>query len=214
MDLAEVGAWLRVDEVVAEPLGERYNVAPTDPVHAVAEHGGVRRLGTFRWGLVPPWAEDLRAGSRMINARAETLRDKPAFRRAFERRRCLVVADGFYEWSGGHAYHLRPRARPPVLAFAGLWETWRGGGPDAVVRSCAVVTTTANVTMAAVHDRMPVVLAPEAWDRWLDPDERDLDALAALLVPAPEDLLELVPVGPAVGNVRNDGPSLLDPVPV
>jgi putative SOS response-associated peptidase YedK len=192
----------------------RYNVAPTDEVWAVAESGGRRRVGRVRWGLVPPWADSPKVGGRMINARAETLLDKDVFRRPLERRRCVVPADGFYEWTakaggGKQAWAIRPRDGG-VLAFAGLWETWRprGDGGERLV-SATIVTTEANAVVTPVHDRMPVCLSPDAWDEWLDPANDDLLALTSLLVPAPEDLLELRPVGPLVGNVANDGPELL-----
>ena len=201
-------------DLVAAEHPPRYNVAPTDEVWAVAEAEGRRRLGRVRWGLVPSWADSPRVGARMINARAETLLDKDVFRRPLERRRCLVPADGFYEWTpraggGKQAWHLRPRDGG-LLAFAGLWESWRprGGDGERVV-STTIVTTEANAAVAPVHDRMPACLPPEAWAEWLDPANDDVLRLTALLVPAPDDLLEVRPVGPLVGNVANDGPELL-----
>lgn len=201
-------------DLVAAEHPPRYNVAPTDEVYAVAEAGGRRRLGRARWGLVPPWSDSPRVGARMINARAETLLDKDVFRRPLERRRCLVPADGFYEWTaraggGKQAWHLRPHDGG-VLAFAGLWESWRPrGGDGGRVVSATIVTTEANATVAPVHDRMPVCLPRDAWAEWLDPANDDVLALTGLLVPAPDDLLEVRPVGPLVGNVANDGPGLL-----
>jgi putative SOS response-associated peptidase YedK len=205
-----------VDVVVAPDLGARYNIAPTLDVYAVAEVAGERRLGALRWGLVPPWAPDPSVGSRMINARAERVAGAPAYRRALRRRRCLVPADGFYEWrrgSGRPAPHLVRRVDGAPLALAGLWERWRppSGGPDLV--TCTIVTTEANATVASLHDRMPVVLAPEHWDAWLDPAADDVEALQALLVPAPAGDLEVVRAHPDVGDVRNDGPWLLEPPP-
>jgi putative SOS response-associated peptidase YedK len=214
---AALGAYFHVDENVAEPLGERYNVAPTDEVYAVAEaSGGERRLGTFRWGLIPFWSKDQRSGARMINARAESLLDKPAFRRSFERRRCIVPADGFYEWEAvpgakrKQPWHFRRRDEG-VLAFAGLWDAWRPrpDSDEGRIVSCTIVTTVANEVVRPLHDRMPVVLPDEAWDEWLDPANHDLDDLRALLVPAPDDLLARTPANPAVNDVRNDGPHLL-----
>jgi putative SOS response-associated peptidase YedK len=205
-----------------EDLGARYNVAPTDDVYVVAEHGGVRRLGTQRWGLVPFWADDPSVGARMINARSDTVASKPAYRRAFAKRRCIVPADGFYEWKAvpgarrKQPYLVRRRDGAP-LALAGLWEVWRdrGAGDDGErLTSCVIVTTDANELLRPVHDRMPVVLEPDVWDVWLDPDNDDLEELQALLVPAPEDLLELVPVSTRVNDVRNDGPDLVEPVEV
>ena len=219
---ADLAAYFHVDEfVVEEPLGERYNVAPTDPVYGVAasKDGTVRRLGTFRWGLVPFWAKDLSAGARMINARAESLLEKPAFRRPFEQRRCILPADGFYEWKAVEGskkkqpWYIR-RRDGDVLAFAGLWDVWHPGeGPEGRIVSCSIITTDANDAVRPLHDRMPVVLPPSEWDDWLDPTNHDVGALQSLLVAAPSELFELVTVGAAVNDVRNDGPHLLDPPP-
>jgi putative SOS response-associated peptidase YedK len=218
--VADLARYFDVDEVVADELGARYNVAPTDPVYAVARRGDGLRLGTLRWGLVPPWADDVKVGARMINARAESVVDKPAFRQAFARRRCLLPADGFYEWhrnvagaTGQPWYLRRPDGQP--FALAGLWETWRprGTGEGERVVSGAIVTTAANAALAPIHHRMPVVLPAEAWPAWLDPHNHDTEALARLLVPAPDDLLEPVAVAPLVNKVSNDGPDLVEPIP-
>ena len=217
---ADLAAYFDVDEVVADDLGDRYNVAPTDEVYAVAQSSsGPTRLGTFRWGLVPFWAKDPSVGSRMINARAETLIEKPAFRRPLERFRCIIPADGFYEWE---AIEGRKKKQPwyihrtdgDVLSFAGLWSSWRPtkGSDEGRLVSCTIITTEANDAVRPVHDRMPVVLPPDAWADWLDPANDDVDALHSLLVPAPPELFELVRVNDAVSNVRNDGPHLHDPV--
>lgn len=202
----------------------RYNVAPTEDVLVVVGERGARKLDAFHWGLVPAWARDVSVGNRMINARAEGIADKPAFKRAFAKRRCLVPADGFYEWSKvpGHRkkqpyYVHRPDGEP--FAFAGLWALWRprdGDGDDAGhhewLRSCTIITTSANKAMAPLHDRMPVVLPPSAWDAWLDPDNTDLDGLARLLGPPPDHLVTFHPVGTEVSNVRNQGEHLIAPV--
>ncbi len=218
--MEELARYFGVDLVVADDLGARYNVAPTDPIYAVARRGEELRLGTLRWGLVPPWADDVKVGARMINARAESVVDKPAFRQAFAQRRCLLPADGFYEWQRreghktGTPWYLRHRSGEP-LALAGLWETWRprkGDGDERVV-SAAIVTTTANAALAPIHHRMPVVLPAEAWPAWLDPDNHDTEALARLLVPAPDDLLAPVAVAPLVNKVANDGSDLVEPIP-
>ena len=215
---ADLAAYFQVDEVVSDDLGERFNVAPTDPVYgvAVSNDGAVRRLGTFRWGLVPFWAKDLSVGSRMINARAESVLEKPAFRRPLERRRCIIPADGFYEWEPvpgtkrKQPWYVR-RRDGDVLSFAGLWDVWYPGeGPEGRVVSCAIVTTEANDAVRPIHDRMPVVLPPDAWEQWLDPGFGNVDVLHQLLVPAPSELFELVAVGTAVNDVKNDGPHLLD----
>lgn len=205
-----------VDEVrLDDPPPPSWNVAPTDRVVAVAEHGGRRLLGAFRWGLVPSWARDTTGAARMINARAETLTEKPAFREAFGRRRCLVPADGFYEWrltTGGLKQPVFISAGRPI-AFAGLWESWRDpGAPSgaAPLRTCAIVTTTANARLSDLHSRMPVVLDREVWAAWLDPAERDVAFLTTLLTPAPDDLLDVRDASRLVNDVRNDGPELLD----
>lgn len=199
-------------------LPPSWNVAPTKDVYAVLDDGTTRRLDAFHWGLVPRWAKDLKVGSRMINARAETLATKGAYKHAFQRRRCLIPADGFYEWQKRpgqktkQPYFVhRPDGEP--YALAGLWETWKGpdGKGDEVLRSCTIVTTDANAEMARIHDRMPVILPPDAWDTWLDPEQQDLELLGRLLVPAPPQLITLRPVSTQVNNVRNDGPELMDP---
>lgn len=205
-----------VTDVRAADLGPRWNVAPTVDVYAVAEGSdGERRLGSFRWGLVPWFADDPRGGAKMINARAESVADKPAFRRALERRRCLVPADGFYEWlrTGSEKLpHLFTAADGSVLAFAGLWEVWRPKDePDAEpLRTCTIITTGANRTMRPIHDRMPVVLTPDTWNRWLDRAPARGTDLADLLVPPPDDLLVCRPVSTKVNNVRNEGADLLN----
>jgi putative SOS response-associated peptidase YedK len=215
---ADLAAYFDVDEVVATDLGDRYNVAPTDEVYAVAQSSqGPTRLGTFRWGLVPFWAKDPSVGSRMINARAESVLEKPAFRRPLERYRCIIPADGFYEWQvvadrkKKQPWYIR-RGDGDVLAFAGLWSSWRPtkGSDDGRIVSCSIVTTEANDAVRPIHDRMPVVLPPVAWAEWLDPGNADVESLHSLLVPAPPELFELRPVSDTVSNVRNDGPHLLD----
>jgi putative SOS response-associated peptidase YedK len=223
-DLAET---FHANEMKSEQLPLRYNVAPTQEVYAVAErrpaeHGepGTRQLGSFRWGLVPSWAKDLSIASRLINARAETVSEKPAFRQALLRRRCIIPADAFYEWQVRPGKPTAPRTPHVIrhrdgtaLAFAGLWEVWRPpGDPDATpVRSCVIVTTHANSAIAPIHDRMPVVLPPAAWDEWLNPTNRDLAAVRRLLVPAPAEQFEIYPVSHLVSNVNNEGPDLIVP---
>lgn len=209
---AEVAAGPELDQ-------PRFNVAPTDPVAVVATSSrGVRRVGTMAWGLVPRWEETL-TSRRLINLRSESLLDRPGFRTALERRRCIVPADGFYEWKAmgdgaKQPYFIRGRDGRP-LALAGLWDVWRdpAAGPDAdPLRTCTILTTTPNQVMAGLHDRMPVVLAPEAWERWLDRAEDGAARLAGLLRPCRPEVLEAWPVGPAVNSVRNDGPHLVEPV--
>ena len=195
---------------VTESLGPSWNVAPTDPVPLVrvSQRQEARVLDTARWGLLPPWAKDLRGGARMINARSETVASSPAFAPSFARRRCLVPADGWFEWVRAgkerQAYYMTP-ADGSVLAFAGVWSAW---GPDSLL-TCSVLTTAARGGPARVHDRMPLILPADRWPDWLagggDPD--------ALLRPMTEREIAAIavrPVGPAVGNVRNNGPALLD----
>jgi putative SOS response-associated peptidase YedK len=200
--LAELAERFLVDDVRAEGLPASYNVAPTDPVYAVAEHDGKRLLGTFRWGLVPP------QGPRPINARAETLLERPLFREAFARRRCLIPADGFYEWQA-HEGRKQPYLISPrdggVLALAGLWSSKEAS-------TCAIITTGANHVVGALHERMPVILPPEHWELWLDRTEHDVAELSALLLPAPDELLQLHPVSSEVNSVRNNGPDLVRPI--
>lgn len=198
-------------------LSPRYNVAPSQEIATVLEdEAGRRVLASLRWGLVPGWAEDPAIGNRLINARAESVATKPAFREALRRRRCLVPVDGFYEWSGRGAERRpyvfrRPDGR--LLGVAGLYERWLGEGGE-VVDSCTLITTQANATLAPFHDRMPVLLAAESYDRWLDRDQRKGESLQDLLVPCAPDWLEPSPVSSRINNVRNDDPACLVPEPV
>jgi putative SOS response-associated peptidase YedK len=193
-------------------LAPRYNIAPTQPVAAVRAAEAGRQLVRLRWGLVPPWAKDTKVAP--INARSETAADKPLFRAALRKRRCLVPASGFYEWlalAGGkrkQPYCFRPGDERP-WAFAGLWERWPG--PDGPVESCAILTTAANELVRPVHDRMPVILARQHWAAWLDPQAQDAGELVPLLRPFPPDAMRAYPVGPLVSNPRNDVPACLEP---
>jgi putative SOS response-associated peptidase YedK len=208
----------------AEPPAEQlvapsWNVAPTNDVWAVLEREGQRRLEALHWGLVPRWAKDPSVGSRMINARAETLAEKNAYKAAFRSRRCIVPADGFYEWRKvpgskvKQPYFIHAADGSP-LAFAGLWEVWRPADrPDEELHSCTIVTGAPNDKVRPVHDRMPVILPPDAWSTWLDPELRDTEALGGLLVPAAADGIDLHPVSREVNQVRNKGPHLVDRLP-
>lgn len=207
--------------VDTDPLAPSYNVAPTNDIYAVvAGAEGEPVVRSFHWGLVPVWAKDISVGSRMINARAETLAEKRSFATLFKSKRLIVPMDGFYEWQavpGQKAkqplFIHRPDREP--LAAAGLWSVWRDKalGPDAPwLHSCTIITTSANATMAPVHDRMPALLTSDEWQAWLDPDQHDIDALARLLRPAPDDLLVLDRVSTAVNHVRNKGPELIEPI--
>lgn len=209
-------------EIDVDPLEPSYNVAPTNDVYAVVagDPGGPPVIRAFRWGLVPSWASDAKIGSRMINARAETLAEKPSFKTLFRSRRLLVPMDGFYEWQvvpGAKAkrplFIHRPDGRP--LAAAGLWSAWRDktAGPDAPwLHTLSIITTAANETIAPIHDRMPAFLDESVWDEWLDPTDHDVEQLAHLLGPAPAELLVADEVSTAVNNVRNKGPELIVPV--
>jgi len=196
-------------------LQPRYNIAPTTPVPVVRNGAGGRIIVLHVWGLIPSWAKEPGMGARMANARAETVADKPSFRAPFKRNRCLIPADAFYEWRAGtpkQPFAIRDARGPEVgglLAFAGLWDRWEG--PQGSVDSCTIITTSANAAMAPVHDRMPVILAREDYGRWLDP-RTGKDDLLALLRPCPDAWLTLTPVGPRVGNVRNDDAGLLEPL--
>ncbi len=209
----------------ASDIGARYNVAPTQGVLTVLDDGGPRRLDVFRWGLVPFWAKDPRIGNRMINARAETITEKNSFKRPFATKRCIIAADGFYEWkkTGGAArkqpmYITRVDGAP--FAFAGLWDVWddpnhtdRAGDPMQL-HSCTIITTQPNEAISEIHDRMPVMLPPSSWNEWLDSDNDDVDSLARFLVPAPSRLIRIHPVSTEVNNVSNDRPDLIEPVGV
>ncbi len=193
-------------------LAQSYNVAPTQGVAAVLEEGGGRYLEVLRWGLIPPWADDPQIGSRMINARSETAPEKPSFRRAFRERRCLIPADGFYEWQRTNGakqpfYIHMEDGRP--FAFAGLWESWGKGG-EGEVRTCAILTTEANAVVGEIHERMPVIVAPDAYDVWLDPAS-ERDELTGLLVPYPEDGMEAYPVSRFVNSPSNNDPRCVEP---
>ena len=199
-----------VEEPPTEQLAATWNVAPTDPVWAVLQRER-RELTVLRWGLVPSWAKHAKGAARLINARAETVADKPAFRSAFARRRCLLPADGYYEWkpegAGKQPFYLTSRDRTP-LAMAGLYEHWRGPEGD-WLSTCTVLTTSAPDELGEIHDRAPLLVPRSAWATWLDPG---VSEPGDLLVPGVPGVLDAWPVGKAVGNVRNDGPELVQPV--
>ena len=230
-----------IDKVeVKETLAPDYNVAPTKPVYAVVErppgsggedteekHLPERQLRVLSWGLVPFWAKDPSIGSRMINARMETVHEKPAFRRAFATRRCLLPADGYYEW---YPTQLKTKAGKPlkqpfyihpadggVMAMAGLYEIWRDptrddDDPHRFRWTCTVLTTSAEDDLGHIHDRMPLLVEPERYGAWLDPTVSDPEDLLSLLVPAAPGRLQAHPVSTEVNNVRNNGPNLVEPL--
>jgi putative SOS response-associated peptidase YedK len=215
-------------EVAVEPLGENSNVAPTNDIYGVVAVGDDRReVQAFHWGLIPAWAKERKIGQRMINARAETLSEKPAFKSDFKKHRCIIPMDGFYEWAagteGGPITKAGKLAKRPFfihrvdhepLAVAGLWSAWkdRSEGVEAGwLHSAAVVTTNANATIEPIHNRMPVVLPKAMWEIWLDPANQNVEMLQKLLVPAPESMLTMHEVDTLVNNVRNKSAELIVP---
>jgi putative SOS response-associated peptidase YedK len=205
-------------EPLIEEMGPRYNVAPTQGVIAVVRPPQDQRLlTTFRWGLIPFWAKDPKIGYRMINARAESVFTSPAFRTSIRRKRCLIPVDAFYEWQRREGAPKQPyaihRRDGAPLALAGIWSAWKDPLSEEWLRSCSIVTTTPNELMARIHDRMPVILAPQDWDLWLDPQLDDVAELRGLLVPAPAAELEAYPVSTLVNATRNEGAALLERIP-
>ncbi len=199
-------------------LSPRYNISPSQPVATILarESGAQRILKMMRWGLIPSWAKDASIGNKLINARSETVSQKPAFRQAFRHRRCLIAADGFYEWARSgkqrQPFYFQRAERQP-FGLAGLWETWQSPTGDQI-ESCTILTTSANALMAPIHQRMPVILAPEAYEEWLRaPAERAQD-LAGTLAPCPEDWLDVYPVDPMVNRPDCDTPACIEAVKV
>jgi putative SOS response-associated peptidase YedK len=223
----QLAQYFQVAELVGPELGPSWNVAPTQDVRAVLEREehdqAVRQLRTLRWGLVPSWAKDPAIGNRMINARVETITEKPAFRKAAARRRAIVPMDGYFEWQkpeGGKGrktpyYLVDPDGAP--LAAAGLYELWPDpskaeDAPDRWLWSLTVITTAATDVLGHIHDRSPLLLPAGTWDDWLDPNLTAVDDVHQLLASIPEPHLQPLEVSPAVGNVRNNGPQLVEPV--
>jgi putative SOS response-associated peptidase YedK len=206
---AELRATLCLQSLAELPPS--YNVAPTQQVLVAREHDGQREGVVMRWGLIPSWAKDKKAPQ--INARAESAADKPMFRAAFKKRRCLVLADGYYEWKTSgkqkQPYLYRLKDEKP-FGFAGLWERWHGEAEP--LETCAILTTTANDLARQVHDRMPVILQGTSVDAWLDPAIDDPKALTELLIPLPAELMNCVPVDPLVNSVRNNSPQCIEPI--
>lgn len=200
---------------VPEALDPSWNVAPTDEVYAIAQHEGARTLGKFRWGLIPWYADSPKVGSKHINARAETVASKLAFKDSFARRRCIVPADGFYEWerleSGGKLPHFIHSVDGEPLALAGLWASWRDPEGERIT-TCTIVTTRPNELVGKIHDRMPVVLPSDSWERWLDTASDDEGSLRSMLVAAGRGTLIEHPVSTLVNNVKNDFPECAEPL--
>lgn len=200
--------YFEVEEPPEQVLPPRWNVAPTDPVYAVVQKK-TRQLRVFRWGLVPSWSKDAKGAARLINARRESVKDKPAFRKAYATRRCLVPADGFYEWKQEGAskqpYYL---STPDPLSMAGLYEHWKS--PEGEwLSTCTILTTSAPDELGEIHDRTPLLVPREQWTLWLDPSVPDP---GDLLIPGTPGVLDAWPVSKDVGNVRNDGPHLVERV--
>lgn len=204
-------AWLHIPDEI-EP---RYNVAPTQPV-AVVPNDGRQQLEFYTWGLIPFWAKDPSIGSRMINARAETLAEKPSFKSALRQRRCLILADSFYEWKQEPGMKTKTPMRIQLkdgqpFAFAGLWERWKSPeGTD--LRSCTIITTEPNEFMAAIHNRMPVILPSADYMRWIEPESREPEELLGLLKPYPADMLMAYPVSRLVNSPANDNAEVIQPL--
>jgi putative SOS response-associated peptidase YedK len=212
---ADVAEHFGLDELPDDLLGERYNIAPSQTVATVRlDDAGHRVLRMDRWGLIPAWAKDAKISFSLTNARAETVDEKPSFRSAFKARRCLIPADGYYEWEATGAKHKQPfyfrRIDGKLLGFAGLWERWTN--PESqVIETCSIITTSANGIVRPVHDRMPVILDPADYGQWLDP-RTGADDLLTLLRPAPEEAVTAIPVSSYVSNARNQGPQCVLPV--
>jgi putative SOS response-associated peptidase YedK len=190
----------------------QYNIAPTETSFVVRLKDGQRELADLRWGLVPYWAKDLKIGSRMINAQSETMATKPAFRHAFKSRRCLVVADAFYEWPTRVTPRLITLKDNEPFSFAGLWETWRPKDGE-TVETFTILTTSPNEFMAEIHNRMPVMLAQDTWATWLGETGATAEQLLDLCRPFPSDRMTSWAVSPRVGNVKNDDAGLVEPLP-
>lgn len=205
-------------------LSPRYNIAPTQDVAVIAntlpdtgEHPEIGQVEFFHWGLIPSWAKDPKIGNRMINARSETLSEKPSFRNAYKRRRCLILADGYYEWKqipgdrSKQPVYIRLKSQKP-FALAGLWEVWQADGMDAPLRSCTIITCPPNAFLEEIHHRMPVILPQDAYAEWLAPNQQSADTLQPLLVPYRDEEMEAYPVSRFVNRPTNDSPECIAPI--
>jgi putative SOS response-associated peptidase YedK len=191
----------------------RYNIAPSQSILTVVQNNNDRVGKQMRWGLVPFWAKDIKIGYKMINARAETINEKPAYKHPFQKQRCLILADGFYEWKKQEKekqpYRFQLKNGEP-FAFAGLWDRWDKG--EETLYSCTIITTKPNNLTKEVHDRMPVILSEDAYDLWLNPNMTDIDYLKSLLVPYPEEEMAAYPVSTLVNSPKNDVPLVMEPI--
>lgn len=212
VDPADLQDLFGLSEPPPHDLVPRYNIAPSQPV-AVIANADQRKLELFKWGLIPSWAKDSKIGYRLINARAETLAEKPSFRTALKRRRCLILADGFYEWKkdgkNKTPMYIQLNDGTP-FAFAGLWETWKGPD-DTLIKSCTIITTDANALLKEIHDRMPVILPDKAWPLWLTPEELPAEKTLPLLKPFAASRMKAVAVSALVNNPRFDSPECVVP---
>ena len=215
---------LEIAEFNEHHFTPRYNIAPTQDVAVVANtlpdtglDPEVKQIEFFHWGLIPSWAKDPKIGNQMINARSETLSEKPSFRNAYKRRRCLVLADGYYEWQKlpsektKQPVYIRLKSQKP-FAFAGLWEVWKEKGMDEPLRSCTIITCPPNAVLAEIHHRMPVILPAEVYETWLAPDEQSAEVLQPLLVPYADEEMEAYPVSRFVNRPANNSPECIAPV--
>jgi putative SOS response-associated peptidase YedK len=209
-DPKRVAKWFGVEEV--PELEPRYNIAPTQEITAVRETEDGREITFFKWGLIPSWAKDTSMGARLINARSETVREKPAFRQAFKQRRCIIPADGFYEWQRTDGrkqpFFFQMKDESP-FGFAGLWEQWKGE-EGKVINSCTILTTAANEVLRPVHDRMPVILHSDDYSLWLDHDTRKLEMVEDLLRPYPSREMASYPVSTLINSPRSQGERLIE----
>lgn len=221
VDLATLVREFEAESLVREPLPADYNIAPTKEAYLVRQGERGPAIETARWGLVPSWAKDRTIGQRLINARAETVAEKPSFRAAFARRRCLVPADGYYEWyrpaapatgAAKQPFYIHPRKGDEPWAMAGLYEIWRDPTNDSTYESFTIVTRPATDNLAHIHDRMPVSLAQPQFDVWLD-SSTSAEELERLMSADPEVAMEAYPISTRVNSVRNNGPGLIDPIP-
>ncbi|MDE0553686.1 MAG: SOS response-associated peptidase [Candidatus Poribacteria bacterium] len=204
------------DFEVPTNLSPRYNISPTQDVAGVS-NTPEKQVEFFHWGLIPSWAKDPKIGNRMINARSETLAEKPSFRNAYKRRRCLVLADGYYEWQKipgdrvKQPVYIRLKSQKP-FAVAGLWEVWQTRDMDEPLKSCTIITCPPNAMLADIHHRMPVILLQDAYAQWLSPDEQPADALQSLLIPYPGEEMEAYAVSRFVNRPTNDSPECIAPL--
>ena len=198
------------------PLSPRYNIAPTQQIAtvSVSSESLERQFKMLRWGLIPSWAKDAKMGAKLINARAETVAEKPAFRAAFKKRRCLILADGFYEWHTQNGekqpFYFRLENGEP-FAFAGLWEHWEKGEGEPI-ESCTILTTEANELMRPIHERMPVILDSKNYEQWLDPETKKIELLQSFLQPYPSEEMTAYPVSTKVNSAKNDRPECIHPI--